>query len=118
MSTGFLFLGAVLIGFSLVMALFVFARTWPAFEPAEPDLRARLAHYFTQMRAEWHVRPAWKAIRYPGFTGLVWVLAGLVLSFLPADTRSLPVFTSLVMPMLTYGPVLVLFFYDQLHKNK
>ena len=114
----FLFLGGVLIGFSLVLALFILARTWPRFEPGEPDLRARWAHYVAHLRAEWRLRPAWKAIRYPGFTGLVWVVAGLVISQLPEEARSQPFFRTTVSPLLTYGPVLVLFFYDQWRKTK
>ena len=118
MATGFMFLGGVLIGFSLLVLIFVLARTWPSFEPAEPDQQVRLTHYLQSLRAEWRVRPAWKAIRYAGFTGVVWVLAGLIIGQLPAAVLAMPFFSSLIMPLLTYGPVLVLFFYDQLHGKK
>jgi hypothetical protein len=118
MSTGFILLGGVLIGFSLTIALFTLARTWPGFEPSEPDTKLRMARYVDSLRAEWRLRPAWKAVRYPGFTGLVWLLAGVIIGLLPEDVREQPFFRSLLMPLLTYGPVLVLFFYDQVRKNK
>lgn len=118
MANGFLLLGSVLIGFSLLVALVVLARTWPGFEPSEPDLNLRWGRYVHHLRSEWRLRPAWKAIRYPGFTGMVWVLAGLILLWLPADLRDAPYFHSILMPMLTYGPVLALFFYDQWRKTK
>jgi hypothetical protein len=118
MSGVFLFLGGVLIGFSVLLALFILARTWPGFEPVEPDLPVRWGHYLAHVRAEWRLRPAWKGMRYAGVTGLVWVLAGLLIPLLPQALRQGGAFTSIVTPMITYGPVLLLFFYDQWRKSK
>ena len=118
MSTGFMFLGGVLIGFSLVVTLFIVARTWPGFEPTEPDRQVRMAHYLQNLRSAWRLRPAWKAARYAGFTGLVWVIGGLILNLVPDDVRALPFYSNMVLPLLTYGPVLVLFFYDQITGKK
>lgn len=118
MGNGFVILGGVLIAFSLLVTLVVAARTWPAFAPDEPDQRVRFARYVQAMRGEWRQRAAWKAIRYPGVTGAVWLLAGLVIGSLPNSALEHPLFARLFIPLLTYGPVLFLFFYDQARKKR
>lgn len=118
MGNGFVILGGVLMAFSLVVMLVVAARTWPSFAPDDPEPRVRFARYVQAMRAGWSQRPAWKVVRYPGVTGAVWLLAGLIINALPAGVTDQPLFHRLFVPLLTYGPVLFLFFADQVQKKR
>ena len=107
MQAGFFILGIALLITSAALGVLVGVFAFPLYELAEPRIWQRLHHFIRYSISDPRLRPAYLAVRYLAFTGIVWVASSLILGMITEQMRQWQLMNDLLRSVIIFSPPLL-----------
>jgi hypothetical protein len=107
MQVGFFILGTTLLITSVALAILVSALAIPRSEQTDQGIWPRFHHFIRYFSTNRRLRPAYLAVCYLAFTGVIWVAFSLVLGTITEQLRAWQVMDELLKPLIIFSPPLL-----------